>query len=129
MIGAILNTRGVFGAPAWAPVLNNIVVIVVAGAVPRDQPGAGAATTALTTGETWCSASAPRSASSRRRSSCCRRCGAPGSAGSSGSDLRGSRLGEAGPLALWVIGYVVVSQLGYLVQLRLANASRTACPA
>ena len=36
-------------------------------------------------------------------------------------DLRGSRLGEAGPLALWVIGYVVVSQIGYLVQLRLAN--------
>ena len=36
-------------------------------------------------------------------------------------DLRGSRLGEAGRLALWVIGYVVVSQIGYLVQLRLAN--------
>jgi putative peptidoglycan lipid II flippase len=36
-------------------------------------------------------------------------------------DLRGSRLGEVGPLALWVIGYVLVSQVGYLVQLRLTN--------
>jgi putative peptidoglycan lipid II flippase len=30
--GAILNTRGSFGAPMWAPVLNNIVVIVIGGA-------------------------------------------------------------------------------------------------
>ncbi|MEV4674229.1 MULTISPECIES: murein biosynthesis integral membrane protein MurJ [Actinomadura] len=30
--GAILNTRGSFGAPMWAPVLNNIVVIAVGGA-------------------------------------------------------------------------------------------------
>jgi putative peptidoglycan lipid II flippase len=30
--GAILNTRGSFGAPMWAPVLNNVVVIAVGGA-------------------------------------------------------------------------------------------------
>lgn len=30
--GAILNTRGSFGAPMWAPVLNNLVVIAVGGA-------------------------------------------------------------------------------------------------
>jgi putative peptidoglycan lipid II flippase len=29
---AILNTRNVFGAPAWAPVLNNVVAIVTLGA-------------------------------------------------------------------------------------------------
>ena len=29
MLGAILNTRHVFGLPTWAPVLNNLVVIVV----------------------------------------------------------------------------------------------------
>ncbi|WP_255220388.1 murein biosynthesis integral membrane protein MurJ [Actinomadura chibensis] len=29
--GAILNTRGSFGAPMWAPVLNNLVVIAVGG--------------------------------------------------------------------------------------------------
>jgi putative peptidoglycan lipid II flippase len=28
LIGAILNTKGIFGLPTWAPVLNNVVVIV-----------------------------------------------------------------------------------------------------
>ncbi|QFZ24922.1 murein biosynthesis integral membrane protein MurJ [Saccharothrix syringae] len=28
LLGAILNTRNVFGLPTWAPVLNNVVVIV-----------------------------------------------------------------------------------------------------
>ena len=31
LIGAILNTRGRFAAPMWAPVVNNLVVIVVSG--------------------------------------------------------------------------------------------------
>lgn len=31
LIGAILNTKGVFGLPTWAPVLNNVVVIVTLG--------------------------------------------------------------------------------------------------
>ena len=31
LIGAILNTRGRFAAPMWAPVVNNVVVIVVGG--------------------------------------------------------------------------------------------------
>ena len=31
LIGAILNTRGRFAAPMWAPVVNNMVVIVIGG--------------------------------------------------------------------------------------------------
>ncbi|WNV91407.1 murein biosynthesis integral membrane protein MurJ [Umezawaea sp. Da 62-37] len=31
LIGAILNTKGVFGLPTWAPVLNNVVVIITLG--------------------------------------------------------------------------------------------------
>ena len=31
LIGAILNTRGRFAAPMWAPVVNNLVVIVLGG--------------------------------------------------------------------------------------------------
>ena len=30
LIGAILNTRGRFAAPMWAPVVNNLVVIASA---------------------------------------------------------------------------------------------------
>lgn len=39
LLGAILNSRGAFGAFAWAPVLNNVVVIAVLGvyaAIPGD---------------------------------------------------------------------------------------------
>ncbi|MGH3831748.1 MAG: lipid II flippase MurJ, partial [Pseudonocardiaceae bacterium] len=32
LVGAVLNSRGVFGPPAWAPVANNLVVIGVIGA-------------------------------------------------------------------------------------------------
>ena len=120
MIGAVLNTRGVFGPPAWAPVLNNVVVIVVAGLFiaitsVRDVTGS------LTTGETLLLgigttlgivAQALVLLPALRRT---------GFRWKFRLDLRGSRLGEAGPLALWVIGYVVVSQIGYLIQLRLAN--------
>lgn len=31
LLAAILNVRGVFGAPAWAPVVNNVVVIATVG--------------------------------------------------------------------------------------------------
>lgn len=31
LIGAVLNTRGHFAAPMWAPILNNLVVIATAG--------------------------------------------------------------------------------------------------
>ena len=109
MIGAILNTRGVFGAPAWAPVLNNIVVIVVAGLFIAITAGhAVRATTSPTTGETLLLgigttlgivAQALVLLPALRRT---------GFRWKFRLDLRGSRLGEAGPLALWVIGYVVV---------------------
>lgn len=32
LVSAMLNTRGKFGAPVWAPVLNNLVIITVGGA-------------------------------------------------------------------------------------------------
>ena len=46
LLGALLNTRGVFGPFAWAPVLNNVVVIAVlavyAADARADQPRSGA---------------------------------------------------------------------------------------
>jgi putative peptidoglycan lipid II flippase len=122
MIGAILNTRGVFGPPAWAPVLNNVVVTVVAGlfvavtageGLPTPQTLDAAEVALLGLGTTLgivvqavVLLPALRRVGFRWRWRL---------------DLRGSRLGEAGALALWVIGYVLVSQVGYLVQVRIAT--------
>ena len=123
MLGAILNTRGVFGAPAWAPVLNNVVVIAVAGIFLVVTADSGRRTTeSLTTGEALLLgigttlgivAQALVLLPALRRT---------GFRWRWRLDLRGSRLGEVGPLALWVLGYVAVSQVGYLVQLRITNA-------
>ena len=121
MIGAILNTRGVFGPPAWAPVLNNIVVIVVAALFIGLTAGDGGTTTSLTTGETLLLGIGTTLGIVLQAVVLLPALRRTGFRWRFRLDLRGSRLGEAGPLALWVIGYVVVSQIGYLVQLRLAN--------
>jgi putative peptidoglycan lipid II flippase len=105
VLGAVLNTRGRYAPPMWAPVLNNLVVIATGLAflpcadAARADPGephpraAGA-----------CSGSAPRSASWRRPSRCSRRCARPASrcarAGTSASS------GCAGS-ARWPVGAAV----------------------
>ena len=122
MLGAILNTRGVFGPPAWAPVLNNVVVIAVAGLFLVVTAGAGRRTTeSLTTGEVLLLGIGTTMGIVVQAVVLLPALRRTGFRWRWRLDLRGSRLGEAGPLALWVIGYVVVSQIGYLVQLRLAN--------
>jgi putative peptidoglycan lipid II flippase len=121
MFGAILNTRGVYGPPAWAPVLNNLAVIATAGAfvlLPGRAPLTPATITTpqvlvLGIGTTvGIVAQALVLLPSLRRS---------GFRWRWRLDIRGARLSEAGTLALWVVGYVVVSQLGYVVVTRLAN--------
>ena len=121
MFGAILNTRGVYGPPAWAPVLNNLVVIATAGAfllLPGRAPLTPATITTpqvlvLGVGTTLgIVAQALVLLPALRRS---------GFRWRWRLDVRGARLSEAGTLALWVVGYVVVSQIGYVVVTRLAN--------
>ncbi|HEX6755937.1 MAG TPA: murein biosynthesis integral membrane protein MurJ [Mycobacteriales bacterium] len=124
MLGAVLNTRGVFGPPTWTPVLNNLVVIGVAGLFLVVTRGDGLPTPAsLGTGEILLLGlgttlgivvQAVALFPALRRS---------GFRWRWRLDARGARLGEAGGLALWVLGYVAVSQVGYLVQLRLANGT------
>jgi putative peptidoglycan lipid II flippase len=121
MFGAILNTRGVYGPPAWAPVLNNVIVIATAGLFILLPGPATLALSTITTaqvlvlgigttlgiiGQAFVLMPSLRASGFRWRWRL---------------DLRGSRLSEAGTLAGWVIGYVVVSQIGYVVVTRLAN--------
>jgi putative peptidoglycan lipid II flippase len=123
MLGAILNTRGVFGPPAWAPVLNNVVVIAVAGLFLVVTAGAGRRTTeSLTTGEVLLLGIGTTLGIVVQALVLLPALRRTGFRWRWRLDLPGSRLGEAGTLALWVLGYVAVSQVGYLVQLRLANS-------
>jgi putative peptidoglycan lipid II flippase len=124
MFAAILNTRGVFGPPAWAPVLNNVVTIATVAVFallpsPSDLT-ASSITTAqvlvlgigttlgialqalflvpflLRTGFRW---------QWRWRAT--------------GHET--GRMSEVRTLASWVLGYVLISQIGLFVLTRVAN--------
>ena len=112
LLGAILNSRGAFGAFAWAPVLNNVVVIGVAGAYVLVPDAArllvlGIGTTLGIAVQTVVLIPAARRAGFRYRPTW-------------GWD---PRLTTAGGLAVWVVAYVLVGQAGLVVTTRVASSS------
>ena len=122
LLGAILNTRGRFGANMWTPVINNVVVIIVAGVfflmVRRNTDPltvSSGAVHLLAIGTTLgiVIQSIALFPVLRR-------------AGFSMHlrwDLRGSEIREIGRMGGWMFGYVVTQWLGNLVVQRVANAA------
>ena len=119
----ILNSRDVFGPPAWAPVLNNVVVIAT-GLLFIAASGPGELTPAtITPGQVWLlgiGTTLGIAVQALVLLPLLRRAGVPlrprwG--------LKDTGLREAGTLSLWVIGYVAVSQVGVIVAMRIANAA------
>ncbi len=117
---AILNTRGSFAAPTWAPILNNIVIIgffTMFNLVWPDEPTVASMTTAKVTvlglGFTFAmlvqvAALIPalRKVGFRFRP----RFG-----------FRGIGLREIGRLSAWALCYVAISQVGMTVVLKIAG--------
>jgi putative peptidoglycan lipid II flippase len=119
--GAILNVRGSFAAPMWAPVVNNLVVIgsgIAFDVVTHNAPTPGnlshEQTMILAIGTT-----AGVIAQTIALLPSLRRIGFKLKAR---WDWRNAGLRRAGPFAGWVLGYVVTNQLGYLVIVALAEA-------
>ncbi|WP_055480354.1 murein biosynthesis integral membrane protein MurJ [Sphaerimonospora mesophila] len=120
MAGAILNTRDRFGAPMWAPVLNNIVVIGVLIAylkigtddIEKVTDGElallGLGTTAGIVAQTIVLVIALHRVGFRFRP----RFG-----------LRDSGLGQAARTAVWTFVFVGVNQLGFWVTTKLATGA------
>jgi putative peptidoglycan lipid II flippase len=112
LLGAILNSRGAFGAFAWAPVLNNVVVIGVIGVYLVVPDNArllvlGLGTTLGIVVQTLVLIPAVRRIGLHYR------------------PLWGwdRRLTQAGGLAVWTIAYVLIGQAGLVVTTRVASAS------
>jgi putative peptidoglycan lipid II flippase len=120
--GAILNTRGSFAAPMWAPVLNNIVVIAIGGAflaitTGRVDPSSisDAQLMLLSVGTTggivlqtvalWPSL---RRVGFRWRPRL---------------DFKRGEIGEVGRMAGWTLLYVIATQAALAVVTALANAA------
>jgi putative peptidoglycan lipid II flippase len=120
---AILNSRGVFGPPAWAPVLNNLVVIVT-GILFLAASGAGPLTPAtISPGQVWLlgiGTTLGIAVQALVLLPLLRKAGVPVRPR---WGLRDTGLREAGGLGLWVLGYVAMSQIGVMVALRVANAA------
>jgi len=122
LFGAILNTKERFAAPAWAPVVNNVVVIVVGVLLGLSTRGQATISTLsrdqlllLGLGTTFgIVMQAVVMLPSLRRAGYRFRWQWGGDA----------RLREAGALMLWAIGYVLISQIGYVVTTRLASGAR-----
>jgi putative peptidoglycan lipid II flippase len=119
MLGALLNTRGVFGPFAWAPVLNNVVVlgvlaafVAVPGEISLDPVRLGdpkllvlgIGTTLGIVAQALILIPSVRRTGFRYR------------------PLWGwdRRLSETGGLAVWVVAYVLIGQAGYIVTTRVA---------
>lgn len=122
LFGAILNSRGIFGPFAWAPVLNNVVVLIVLGVfalmpgeistdpVRMGEPKLlvlGLGVTAGIVVQALVLIPALRRMGFRYRPVW-------------GID---ARLKETGALAVWVLFYVLIGQVGYLVMTRVTTAA------
>ncbi|WP_409329402.1 murein biosynthesis integral membrane protein MurJ [Trujillonella humicola] len=117
---AVLNSRGVFGPPAWAPVLNNVVVIatgVVFMAVADGELTPGS----ISPGLVWLlgvGTTLGIAVQALILLPLLPRVGVPlrprwG--------VRQTGLREAGSLGLWVVAYSAVSAIGVAVATRIAN--------
>ena len=125
LFGAILNARSVFAPAAWAPVLNNLVVLatlavftLVPGEISLDPVRMGEAKLlVLGIGTTLgIAAQAAVLLPSLRRVGFRFRW----RWGWAELFKKDGRLSQAGMLVLWVVGYVLVSQVGYIATTRAA---------
>jgi putative peptidoglycan lipid II flippase len=120
---AVLNSRGVFGPPAWAPVLNNLVVIATGGLfIAASGPGELTEVT-ITSGQVWLLGIGTTLGIAVQALVLLPLLGRAGVPLRPRWGLRETGLREAGTLGLWVIGYVAVSQIGVVVATRIANAA------
>lgn len=121
IVGAILNTKGRFAAPVWAPVFNNVVVITTL-ALFTITPGPQAATPSslsisqqlvLGVGTTLGVVAMTAALLPSLRAS--------GFRWRIRLDLQGMGLRRLGRLAAWTFVYVAATQLAFLILTRLAT--------
>jgi putative peptidoglycan lipid II flippase len=122
LAGAILNARGSFAAPMWTPVINNMVVILVGLAfiataglnrTPGDISGTeigllGLGTTLGIVLQTVALIPSLRRVGFRWRPR---------------YDFRRDEVSEIGRMSGWMFGYVMATQIAFLVTTRVANSA------
>lgn len=120
MLSQVLNARGTFGAPMFAPIANNVVAIttfvlfiIVAGT-------SAAADGALTTGQVLLLGLGTTAGVVVQAAILVPVLGRAGYRWRPRFDWKGQGLGKAAKLAGWTVGLVLVNQITYIVITRLA---------
>ncbi|MFC4563415.1 murein biosynthesis integral membrane protein MurJ [Nocardiopsis mangrovi] len=122
---AMLNTRNRFGAPVWAPVLNNLVIICV-GATFIWTAGTGATPDTVTDGQIALLGLGTTGGLLLQAAVVQFVLWRSGFRWRPRLDLRGSGLGEALKAAGWMFVLVCAMQTGFLITANLANRAGVA---
>ena len=122
---AMLNTRGRFGAPVWAPVLNNVVIICV-GLSFIAVSGTGATVGTVTDTQVVLLGLGTAGAMALQALVLQWALWAAGFRWRPRLDLRGSGLSEALSAAGWMFALVCTMQAGFLVTANIANRAGVA---
>ncbi|MFC4564386.1 murein biosynthesis integral membrane protein MurJ [Nocardiopsis mangrovi] len=117
---AMLNSRNHFGAPMWAPVLNNLIIIAV-GAMFLVVTGPGSTPESITDAETSMLGLGTTLGQVLQCVVLIWALFAAGFRWRPRLDLRGSGLGEAMRTAAWMLVYIGVAQAGLLVTTNVAT--------
>ena len=124
LASAMLNARGRFGAPMWAPVLNNLVIIGI-GLWFLNIAGPGRTPETVTSGELLLLGLGTAAGQVVQALVLVWALAAAGFRWRPRLDLRGAGLGEAAQAASWMMLYIVVAQVGALVSTNVASRAGT----
>lgn len=121
LIGAVLNTRGHFAAPMWAPILNNLVVIGAAGLYIVIYGAEVVEPSEMTPGRTLLIGGGTLLGVVAQAAGLLPPLRKVGFRWRWRFDFRELGLRELGRLGGWMLCYVAVSQLGLVVLFKLLN--------
>ncbi|MDG4816267.1 murein biosynthesis integral membrane protein MurJ [Micromonospora sp. WMMD956] len=121
LISAVLNTRGHFAAPMWAPILNNIVVIATAGLYIAIFGAEIVEPEQMTTGRILLIGGGTLLGVAIQAAGLLPALRKVGFRWRLRFDFRALGLGELGRLGAWMFCYVAVSQIGLIVLFNLLN--------
>src|ERR1022692_4174839 len=122
LAGAILNARGRFGAPMWTPVVNNVVVILV-GLAFMAVAGLNQTPATISTGEIQLLGIGTTLGIVAQTAALVPSLRRVGFHWRPRFDFRRSEVGEIGRMGGWMFGYVVTTQISFLVTTVVANTA------
>ena len=123
MWSQVLNARGHFAMPMFAPILNNVVAIITFGVFISITSASDIASATLSGTEVALLGGGTTLGVIVQALSLLPVLRKAGYRFRPRFDIKGQGLGKAGSLALWTIGLVVVNQLAYIVVTRLATSA------